>query len=376
VREQGNRAKITVQLVRTSDGSYLWSGTFDREMNDIFAIETEIARAVTGSLEVTLLKRKSSGPAGSKNPEAYNDYLQGRYFLQRHTTENVDKAVGYLEQSVTLDPGYAKAWVALAESRSGQAGNGEDPAENFRKAREAAARALALDADLGEAYAATAWIRQFADWDWEGADASYRRALALEPGNAIVISHAGILARILGHLNEAVALGRDAMQRDPLSAGTRHNAGITFYYAGLNDEAIAAFRKALELVPEMALPHNFLGRACLAKAQPAEALAEMEKETNPALRLFGLALAHHALGRRQESDADLAELISKFQPISYLLAEVYAFRGETDRAFEALEKAYTEHDAGLAQLKGDPLLSSLARDPRYTALLRKMRLPA
>jgi serine/threonine protein kinase/tetratricopeptide (TPR) repeat protein len=377
VRKQGNQARVNVQLIKAADGFPLWSESYDRDMSDIFAMQDDIARAVTGALKIKLLGEKAAAPsARSTNGDAYNAYLLGQYFLQSNKMENLGKAVGYFEQAVKLDPGYAKAWVGLAEARSGQAGADADSnAGSYRGAKEAAARALALDADLGEAHAAMAWVQQFADWDWNGADASYKRALALEPGNAIVISHAGILARILGHLDEATALGRRAMQIDPLHPGTQYNAGITLYYAGLYEEAIAAFRKALELVPEMALPHGFIGRVNLAQTRPREALAEAESEKYPALRLFGLALAYHALGRKQESDANLAALIAKFQSPSYLMAEVYAFRGETDRAFQSLDRAYTEHDTGLAQLEGDPLLKSLAHDPRYTALLKKMRLP-
>jgi TolB-like protein/class 3 adenylate cyclase/Tfp pilus assembly protein PilF len=375
VRKQGNRAKISVQLIKAADGFQLWSDSYNHVMNDIFSVQEDIAKAVAGSLKLTLLRRKSSATGGNTNAEAYNDYLQGRYFLQRHTPGDLENAVSYFEQSVKLGPGYARALVGLAESRSGQALAGGDPPENWRKAREAAASALTLDPDLAEAHAASAWIKQFADWDWDGADASYKRALALDPGNGIVISHAGVLARILGHWDEAVALGRHATQMDPLSNGTWQNAGITFYYAGRNEEAIAAFRKALELVPAMPLPHNLLGRVYLASSQPQQALAEMENEPHPVFRLFGLALAYQALGRGNESQASLAELNAKYPPPGYLAVEVYAFRGEADRAFEVLEKAYARHESGLSQLKGDPLLKSLERDPRYAAWLRKMRLP-
>lgn len=372
VRKQGNTAKITVQLVKVEDGFHLWSETFEREMNDIFAAEEEIASAVSGALKVRLLGQ-SNASAKTSNGEAYTAYLQGRYFLQRRNKANLERAVNYFQQAVDLDKNFAKAWVGLAEARNGQAGAQFVPSnEGYRLAREAANRALALDPNLGEAHSALAWIQHHFDGDWDGADKSYKRALALEPGNATIISHAGIFARILGRLDEATTLGRRAIQMDPLSPGNHHNAGISFYYAGLYGEAETAFRKALEIVPEMDFPHCFIGQLYLAQSQPQKALAEMEKEKHPVLRLLGLALAYHALGRKKDSDAALKDLIEKYGP-PYQAAEVYAFRGEKDKALESLERATSGTNFG--QIKGDPLLKNLQGDPRYIALLKKIGLP-
>jgi TolB-like protein/class 3 adenylate cyclase/tRNA A-37 threonylcarbamoyl transferase component Bud32/Flp pilus assembly protein TadD len=368
---QGNRTRIRVQLIKAADGFQLWSDSFERDATDLFAAEEQIAGAVRSSLEVALLRSGPAPASRTSNPEAYNAYLQGLYFLQQHTPASHDKADSYFEKAVQLDPGFAKGWAGLAEAFSGKAGDGADPEGNYGKAREAAARALKLDPTLAEAHAAMAWVQQFEDWDWAGADASYKKALQLEPGNAIVVSHAGILARILGHVDEASSLGRQAMQMDPLSPGTTYNAGTSFYYAGRFDEAIGAFRKALELRPEMARPHSWIGRVYLAQGKAKEAQAEAELESYPELRLFGLALAFGAMGRREESDAKMAEIHSQY----YMEAELYASRGEVDRAFAALDRAFAEHDTGLAQLKGDPLLKSLMGDKRYSALLKKMRLP-
>jgi tetratricopeptide (TPR) repeat protein len=214
-----------------------------------------------------------------------------------------------------------------------------------------------------------AWIQQFADRDWTGAEASYRRARELDPGNATILSHSALLARILGHLDEAMALDREALQRDPLRSGGYINAGFTLYLAGRDDQALAALRKALELFPGAERVHGYLGRVYLAQSRPQEALAEAEMEKHPAFRLFGLTLAYHALGRNKESDASLANFISEFPGAAIQIAQMYAFRGETDRAFEYLERANSE------QMKGDPLLKGLMHDPRYAALLQKLGLP-
>jgi len=379
VRKQGSRVRITAQLIKVGDGFHLWSETYDREMNDIFAVQDEIARSVAGSLKVALLGKKTAMPsAQGTNAEAYNAYLQGRYFAQRGNKENLEKAIGYYEQAIKLDPGYAPAWAGLAGARSGQVGRGYLPVEEgYRKAREAAERALALDANLAEAHAAMGSIKLVHDWDWAGADASYQRALALEPGNARVVRVTARLAGTLGRFEEAMALGRRSVELDPLSVPTRHNFGLDAYRAGRLEEAVAAFKKAMELNPEYPVLHSSLGGVYLAQAHPQEALAEMERETEPDFRLYGQALAYHALGRKKESDAALAEYVVKYQADSaFQIAELYAFRGEADRAFEWLERAYAQRDGGLVEMKGDPLLKSLERDPRYAAFLKKMRLPA
>jgi tetratricopeptide (TPR) repeat protein len=346
-------------------------------MNDIFAVQEQIARAVAEKLKVTLLGAKTAAPSAKRtNTEAYNAFLQGQYFLGRRNKENLEKAVGYFEQAIKLDPGYAPAWVGLGETRISQAGQGYVPAEEgFQKAREAVERALVLDADLAEAHSAIGWIKMFHDWKWAGADASFQRALALEPGSCVTIGRAGLLALFVGRLDNATALFRRAMQIDPLNSRVSQNAGIAWYYAGRQEEATVAIEKALELAPEMVYAHSLLSRVYLMQSHPREALAEAEKETDPAWRPFGLALANHALGRRKESDANLAELIAKFQAEKlYQIAEVYAFRGETDPAFEWLERSYRVRDPGLTEIKGDPLLNGLKRDPRYAALLKKMGL--
>ncbi len=377
VRKEGQRVRITAQLIKVGDGFHLWSETYDRELNDIFAVQDEIARSVAGSLKLALLGGKTATPAAQgTNADAYNAYLQGRYFFERRNKENVEKAVGYYEQAIKLDSGYAPAWVGLAAARIRQADFGYLPVEEgYRKAREAAERALALDENLAEAHAAMGWIKMSHDWDWAGADASYKRALALEPGNAMVVSRAAELTANLGRFEEALAQDRRAVELDPLSVSTHIYLGEHAYRAGRLEEAVAAFKKALELNPERPFSHFGLGLVYLAQAHPQEALAEMEREPEPDFRLDGLALAYHALGRKKESDAALAELAAKYQAgAAVQIAEVYAFRGEADRAFEWLERAYAQRDPGLSQMKGEPLLKSLERDPRYAAFLKKMRL--
>jgi TolB-like protein/class 3 adenylate cyclase/Tfp pilus assembly protein PilF len=383
VRKQGNRARIAVQLIKASDGFDLWSETFDRDMTDILAVQQEIARAVTGALKVRLLEKQTArGSTANTNAEAYNAYLQGKYFLQSSNQETLEKAVGYFETATQLDPGFAPAWVGLGQSRQSQAGSAYVPVdEGYKKAREAIEQALRLDPSLGEAYAALGSIKMFYDWDWTGADASYHRALELAPSNADVIRRSASVARVLGRWTEALELSRRVTAIDPLNAGGYFLAGLTFHYAGQPEEASAALKKTLELAPERAKIHAYLGQVYLAQSRAEEALAEMEKEKDPAFRLCGLALAYHALGRKKQSDLNLAQLIANFRQgapqgdAPYQIAEVHAFRGEIDRAFEWLDQAYLKRDSGLPEVKGDPLLIKLRSDPRYIALLKKLLLP-
>ena len=280
VRKEGHRVRITAQLIKVDDGFHLWSETYDRELNDIFAVQEEIARAVAGSLKVALLGEKTATPSSrGTNADAYNAYLQGRYFLERRSQENMDRALGYFEQAIKLDPGYAPAWVGLAMAHNRQAYFGYAPFdEGFRKARAAAEQALALDRSLAGASAEMGLVQMAHDWDWAGADASFKRALALEPGNATVVLRAADLALALGHLDEALALNRRAVDLDPLSAEAQVYGGVAALYAGRLEEAAAGFTKALELNPAYPSTRVFLGRLYLAQSHPQEALAEMDRE--------------------------------------------------------------------------------------------------
>jgi len=379
VRKEGNRVRITAQLIKVADGFHLWSETYDRELKDVFAVQDEIARSVASSLKVALLGTNgTSSFAQGKNPEAYNAYLQGRYFFQQRTKESLEKATQYYEQAVRLDSNYALAWAGLSEVLDSRSFAGYLPTdEGYRQARDAAERALALDPNLPEGHAVIGLIKMNYDWDWTGADASFQRALALDAGNVTTIRNAARLAAALGRFDEALGSERRLVELDPLNTAVHFSHCLIADYAGKLDEALSACKKTLEINPVRPLAHAFLGRIYLAQLHPQDALAEAEHEPEEWAHLQGLALAYHALGRSKDSDAALAELIVKDATTGACqIAQVYAFRGETDRAFEWLERAYASRDSGLAQFKGDPLLKSLEHDPRYAAFLMKMHLPA
>jgi TolB-like protein/Tfp pilus assembly protein PilF len=379
VRKAGSRVRITTQLVNAEDGFHLWSETYDREVDVIFAFQDDIARSVAEALSVKLL----GGPTETRSAqdadaEAYDAYLHGMYFLKLNTMESLERARGYLEQATILDPDYAPAWAGLGNAYTAQASEGYVPMEvGFKKARTAVERGLELDPNLAEAHAALGAILRVYEWDWAGSDREHQRALELSPGDASIVLGAARIASTLGRLDEAMHLASRAAELDPLNVTVHYRLARYAYFLGRNDEAAAGFRKVLELNPEYPGAHQDLGMVYLAQSRPEAALAEVQQERRSLWQLQGLAFVYHSLGRKKEGDAKLGELIEGYQEVAaFQIAEVYAQRGETDRAFEWLERAYAQRDAGLSQIMGNPWLKRLQDDPRYAALLEMMHLPS
>jgi serine/threonine protein kinase/Tfp pilus assembly protein PilF len=300
VRKEGNKVRITAQLIQTSDGSHLWSDTYDRELNDVFAVQDDIARSVAGALKVTLLGEKKS-PVKTQNTAAYTAYLQGRYFFDRSTKEDLEKAIHYYEQALQFDPEYAPAFVGLAAVRYRQAGNGHvSVAEGIQKARNEVNKALNLDPNLGEAHAQMGSINMAYDWDWAAADVSFKRALNLEPGNAVVLRRSALLASTLGKFDQAIELTQKSLQLDPLSLLASSNLALFYYYDGQLKEAESGFRKVLELRPDYPGTHCRLGLILLEQSNPQAALAAMQREKEAIWRDQGLALAYYAAVRKKK----------------------------------------------------------------------------
>jgi TolB-like protein/DNA-binding winged helix-turn-helix (wHTH) protein/Flp pilus assembly protein TadD len=381
VRKEGNRVRITAVLTKVGDGSQLWSETYDREITHIFSAQDEIARAVTDALQVKLLSASDaevSASSRSTNPEAYQAYLQGQYFAARgQDKEDLNKALSYADQAIKLDAKYAPAWAQRSQVLERLARVSLiDSADGFRRARESAERAIGLDAGSATAYMTLALIQMNHDWDWEGADASLKKAGLLQPGSAAVLGIRAHLARILGRVEEAIRLYEQAIALDPLRADFQLALGYELYVAGRNEEAPAALQKAQELNPQLSSLHLTNGQVLLAEGRWQSASVEMQKETGEWEKLSGEALAYHALGRREESDKALKRLIATHQSdAAYQIAEAYAYRGEIDKAFAWLNRSYLQRDPGTPEFKTDPLMKSLRQDPRYAELLKKMRLP-
>ena len=381
VRREGNHVRITAELVKAGDGFQLWSQTYDREINDIFAVQDEIARAATEALQLKLLGSNGQPVAStlrSANSEAYQAYLQANYLLGRgQSKEDLGKALTYTDKVIELDKTYAPAWALRASVQTLMAVDGLiDVTEGFRKAHNDAERAIALDPNSASGYLALARMQIFHDWDWDTANTHLTKAAALEPSSAEIFRIRSNLSLLLGNLDQAIKLCEQSVALDPLRSNSYLGLGYLLYKTGRYDEAQAALQKALDLNPQLAFAHAYLGRILIAEGRPQEALAEVEKEPNDGEKLTDQALVYHALGREQDSHAVLVELIAKHDSDwAYQIAEVYAFRGESDKAFEWLERAYKQRDPGLTQIKNDPLLKILRHDQRFTELLKKLHLP-
>jgi len=375
VRKSGSRIRISAQLINVADGYHLWSETYDRNLDDIFAVQDEIARSVAGTLKVTLLREKET-VSETRNSQAYNAFLMGQYFYRQQTRESLEKAIGYFEQAIKFDPRFARAWVGLAATYAFQAGLGYVvPKNGYDQAKAVVKKALALDKNLAYAHRVFGWIKMSYDWDWAGAEASYQRAMSLEPRRGQL--EAAQLAVALGRFELALALARRAVELDPISVQAFATLGLSYWYGGRIEEAIATYGKILDLNPGNKAIHGLLGLIYIAQSSPQQAVAELDQITDPYWRLPGLAMVYHFMGRKTESDAALNEFIEKYQAGgAYNVAQVYAFRGEADRAFQWLEQAYAQHDGGMFLVKADPFLKNLKPEVRYKALLKKMRLPA
>ena len=390
VRKAGNRMRISVQLVKVADGYHLWSEKYDRTLEDIFAVQDDIAQAVVNELRTTLMGEAADAKAGqavtaqvaaavkgrTSDPEAHRLYLQARHFLDRNTRDDTAKGINYLKQALDMDPAFALAWVQLGGAYWAEANIGwTQGTERFARAREAVGRALVLEPDLADGHALMGLIQMNDDWDWCGAEASYRRALELAPGNAVVLRRAGYMAVNLGRIDDGIALSRRAVEQDPLSAATYNVLAYALDASGRRAEAEAAYWKALELAPQRANSRATLALNLLAQGRGAEALAEVLREPLEWMRLWALAIIQWAAGRPTESEAALQELIAKHSAdAAYQVATVYAARDEADLAFAWLERAYVQRDPGLVGVKGERY-GSLHADPRWDAFLRKMGFP-
>ncbi len=372
VRKDDNQVRISVQLIEARSDTHLWSETYERTLDDIFATQDEIAATVVEQLKITLLGDAPTVQA--TDPQAYALVLQARYLGQQVTPDALEKSIALFEQALAIDPAYAAAWAGLARGYTRQAGQGLRPFdEAYTLAREAASQALALDPAYVPAHISLASIARSYDRDFVAAARHYQRALAIEPANTDSIAHAASMAGFLGRLDQAIALAEYAIARDPVSPIRNASMGLTYYEAGRLDEAIASFRTTLTLSPGYIGAQYSIGTALLLKGEPESALAAMQNEAFEAWRLIGLVMAHHALGQAAASDAALAKLIEMYeQEWAYNIAYVLAFRGEADRAFEWLNKAVAYNDPGLAEIATETLLSNIHDDPRWLPFLESI----
>jgi adenylate cyclase len=374
VRKAGNRVRITAQLIKADDGYHLWSETFDRTLDDVFAIQDEISAAVVAALKVQLL---GAAPKSVEvNPEAYALYLQGRYFFVRRTQQDWENAALAFEQALEIEPDYANAWAGYSLVLGAQAGQSyRELHAGYVLAREAANKALELDPNLAEAHAALGNIQTSYDWDWAGAEASLTRALELAPGNSHILAEMAVLQRFLGNLDVAIELNRRAVELDPLAMRGYHQLGLALIWAEQLDEALAVYHQLLRLNPDYTSANLSLSRILLLQENLEGAMAAAEREQEPFWREFGILINLYAQGRTEEADVRLVDFIEQNQADSaYQIATIYAFRGDIDQVFEWLELAYVQRDGGLPEMLSDPFLNQFSDDPRWVEVLKKVGL--
>jgi serine/threonine-protein kinase len=379
VRKSGDTVRITAQLIRASDSSHLWSQTYDRRLTDVFRIQDEIAGAVVAALKVKLLPAQQvAKPHRAASTDAYNQYLLGNQFFSRSTPDDFRRAVTAYQRAVALDPGFAAAYARLATAEALASDYDETaakPAAGRQRALALAEKAISLAPDLADGYAERGFLRINWLWDWSGAQADFEKALALEPGNSQAQKGLGELLISLGRQPQSIVEMKKAAELDPLSASTWFDFGWALMAGGQWTDARKALNRALEINPESSFANYGLGCMDLLQGRAQDALTSFRR-SNAFWNLAGIAMAQHSLGQGGESQRVLDELIATYaQVAAYQIAEVHAWRGEKDQAFQWLERAYAQRDGGLSTIKADQLLAPLRTDPRFAAMLEKLGLP-
>ncbi len=372
VRRSGNHVRITTQLIDARSDTELWSETYDRTLSDLFAVQEQIAGAVVAQLKIKLLGTVS--PHSTVDPKAHTLYLQARHFGQIRTADGLRQSEEFAKQALAVDPAYADAWAGLSDIYIAQANQRLRAVdEGYRLAREAANRALALNPESASALVSLSYVADGYDGDMAAAARYLQRALALEPANADAIRAAGVFTHDLGRVDQAVILGAYAVSVDPVDTSAQVALGDAFYYRGRFDDALERYRLALKLSPgRVGLQYNMC-EALLLKGEARQALDAIQGETGEIWGRMGLPMVYHALKRSAESNAALADLTAHHgKEAAYNIADVMAWRGEQDGAFEWLDKAATLRDPGLSNITIDPLMENIRRDPRWARFLRRI----
>jgi adenylate cyclase len=376
VRKSGQALRITAQLIRATDGVHVWSQTYDRRLSDIFKIQDDVAGTVAQALQVALNADIAHPKRHQSNTDAYNLLLEADFFSARETKADTEKAIELYKGAIKLDPNYALAWASLGNAYGGLPFFGsESIPEDIAKARDAVDHALRLDPNLPFAHLARAGILEIFDWDWRGAEAEYARARELDPGDSSIDADLAQLAATFGRLDEAIAASRRDLARDPLSTWGLWHLGWELFAANRYEEAAGTFRRVSELNPSYASAKAMLAVTLLFQGKKTEALAAVEQEPDEAWRFSISPIVYWDLGKRDESDAALSHLEKKYAAGSaYNIAEMRAYRGEINAAADWLDRAYRQRDPGMVWVKIDPMLRNLHSNPRYKALLIRLKL--
>jgi len=373
VRKVGNRVRITAQLIEARSDTHLWSETYDRTLDDIFATQDEIAARVVAQLKLTLLSNETLS-VRKTDPEAYALFLQARHIRLQNNPDAYEKALQLYQLALAIDPDYPPALEGLAEMYVYQGLFGLLPVdEASQHAREAIDRALAIDPDFGVGVAGLGWIAILYDHDMAASARHFERALMLDPTDLDIIDGVAYLAEAIGRLDTAVAFKEYAVARDPAGPVGHFDLGVAYLKVGRPDDAATNVRTALALHPGHFGAWHVLGLALLANGETQAAVEAIEQETIETYRLSGLAFAHYELGQQDESDRFLAELIEKHaKEASLEVASVFAWRGDNNHAFEWLERSLENDETALANIASHYTFRNLHDDPRWQPFLAKI----
>jgi TolB-like protein/Tfp pilus assembly protein PilF len=381
VRKSGNTVRITAQLINAVTGYHVWSQTYDRDLQDILALQTEIATAISEALQVKLLgdpvARLQLG--STRNPKALDAYLRGRALSGGVRTEaDMRDALAAYDEAITLDPRYALAHAARANTLQGLASNWMGPPESQRMqalAREAAERAIALAPGLGEAHGALASVLALGFLDFARASVEHERAVQLAPGSASVQTNFATFSATMGRPEVAVTAARRALVLDPLNARTHRALGNVLYFGRRYAEAVTALTFANEVVPGGFTVEAAIASAYYGLGDYETARTHCEREATDWLRHVCLALVLHRLGNHREAQTELERLQRFGDSVAYQYAQIYAQWGKPAQALDQLDLAFEERDPGLVSLKVDALLDPIRREPRFQKILAELKFP-
>jgi TolB-like protein/Tfp pilus assembly protein PilF/predicted Ser/Thr protein kinase len=384
VMRAGERVRITAQLIEAATDRTLWAKSYERDITDILALQSDVARAIADGIRIQVTPEEALRlrPKGPVNPAAHVAYLQGRYLWNRWSPESLRASITHFEEALAADPNYALAYAGLADSFSTLGNIGSTPpSEAYPRAREAAERGLGLDDSLAELHASLAYVHRFYDWDWPRAEREFLRAIDLNPGYATAHRwYAQFLSGLARH-DEAIVEAERALELDPLSLIIHTAVGDVLFYSRRYDRAIVYYRRCIELDPAFGPGHTDLARALDAVGRHDEALEELitgtEGQTRQRAPSTGLATLLLRAGRKQEGRAMIDELQAQSATrfvSSYGIASFYAAANENAAALDWLERAYGQRDGTLVWIKVHPRLDGLRAEPRFRELLRKMRL--
>ncbi|MGH8163014.1 MAG: hypothetical protein ACREP1_01620 [Rhodanobacteraceae bacterium] len=383
VRKAGDEVRISARLSRAASGEQLWSESYTRDLKDVFAVQSELAQTIVAQLrgklgQETAAKIQATVRGGTTNPEAYEQFLQGRYYLNRFSTDDVEKAIAFLERACELDPKFPLAWATLSAARGLYAGWTDKLTRpqfdaSLKRARAEAEHALELDPDLPEALNARFQIQFLYEFNWKGGAETIKRAQLLAPSDPMILKSAAQVAVIFGDLPRAVELARAAVALDPVSAQVRVYLANALFQARRPVESRAEYAHVADLNPATAWAFAGPGMISLFEGKNAQALAEAKKDTSEFARLVVSVIALWNLDRKDESNAELAIMIKDDADVgAFQIAEVYSARGDHAEAFAWLQRARRQQDPGLAYFPKDPLLDPLRSDPRWAAFQREM----